>query len=259
MLQKKKYKVKKTNKDLDAPETTLKHREIILGKTFLKKLYTEWYSNFKNDLSGIPEGVILEIGSGGGFLKEVVPQVTTSDILPLSTCDMCMSADKIGFPNDSVSAIFMLNVLHHIPNVELFFLEAQRVLKSNGIIYMIEPANTWFSRMIYTTIHHEPFNPKAKDWHFATTGPLSGANGAIPWLVFKRDIKKFEHLFPLLKLILFKPHTPFRYLLSGGLSFFSLFPGFMFGPVTSFEKLFTPLFPKLGMFQTIKLVKSNAQ
>ncbi len=125
--------MKKTSKDLDDPETTLKHREIILGKAFLKKLYTEWYSNFKNDLSNIPEGVILEIGSGGGFLKEVVPQVTTSDILPLSTCDMCMSADKIEFPNDSVSAIFMLNVLHHIPDVELFFSEAQRVLKPNGI------------------------------------------------------------------------------------------------------------------------------
>jgi SAM-dependent methyltransferase len=249
--------VKKKNNNLDAPETTLQHRQIILKKPFLKKLYTEWYCGFKNEINNLPEGILLEIGSGGGFLKDVVPNITTSDILPLPTCDLCMSADAITFPDNSVSAIFMLNVLHHIPNTENFFSEAQRVLKPNGIIYMIEPANTWFSRIIYTTIHHEPFKPKEQNWHFATTGPLSGANGALPCIIFKRDVKKFNTKYPSLKLKLFSPHTPFRYLLSGGLSYFSFVPGFMFPFVSAFEKLFTPLFPNLGMFQTIKIVKEN--
>jgi len=248
---------KKRKNNIDAPETTLQHREIILGKPFLKKLYTEWYSGFKNEIPNLPEGILLEIGSGGGFLKEIIPEIITSDILPLPTCDLCMSADAIKFSDNSVSAIFMLNVLHHIPNTENFFSEAQRVLKPNGIIYMIEPANTWFSRLIYTTIHHEPFNPKAQEWYFASTGPLSGANGALPWIIFKRDFKIFKNKYSLLKLKLFSPHTPFRYLLSGGLRKCFFVPGFMFSFVSAFEKLFTPLFSILGMFQTIKIEKEN--
>ncbi len=248
---------KKQKNNIDAPETTLLHREIILGKPFLKKLYTEWYSEFRNEIPNLPKGILLEIGSGGGFLKEIIPDITTSDILPLPTCDLCMSADAIKFTDNSVSAIFMLNVLHHIPNTEDFFYEAQRVLKPNGIIYMIEPANTWFSRLIYTTIHHEPFKPHAPEWHFSSTGPLSGANGALPWIIFKRDLSLFNNKYPLLKLKSFSPHTPFRYLLSGGLSRFKFVPGIMFSFVTAFEKLFTPLFSNLGMFQTIKIEKQN--
>jgi hypothetical protein len=57
---------------------------------------------------------------------------------------------------------------------------------------MIEPWVSTLSRPIYTRLHHEPFNPDAKDWSFPDTGPLSGANGALPWIIFQRDRHHFE-------------------------------------------------------------------
>jgi hypothetical protein len=39
-------------------------------------------------------------------------------------------------------------------------------------------------------------NPDAADWSFPAVGPLSGANGALPWILFERDRARFEREFP---------------------------------------------------------------
>lgn len=240
------------NSHLDLPETTLQHREIILSKPFLKRIYVDWYNAFKSYCEkNAANGKIVEIGSGGGFLKEIYPEVITSDIMPLSVCDMQFSAEAMPFEDHSLKAIFMLNVLHHIPNNEQFFSEAQRTLTKGGFIYMIEPATTWFSKIIYKNFHHEPFDETVKEWKFASKGPLSDANGALPFIIFQRDYEKFKQLFPELELIAFQYHTPLKYLLSGGLSKPSLVPYFLYGFLTFTEKLLSFLFPKFALFQTI--------
>lgn len=240
--------------ELDLPETTIRHGEIIKAKPFLKKIYLDWYGSFKNRSVSLPDGVLLEIGSGGGFLKEVVPNVYTSDILPLPTCDGCFSAEQMPFENESVSAIFMLNVFHHIPDSEKFLNEANRVLKKGGILYMIEPAHTPVSKFIYQHFHHEPFNPKG-DWFVRGGGPLSDSNQALPWIVFKRDVEIFKRKFPHLQINYTKLHTPFRYVLSGGLSKKQLVPDFLYPAILGMEKLGSPLHPFWALFQTIEIEK----
>ena len=245
---------KQHDKTLDLPETTIKHGEIIASKPFLKKIYTDWYGFFKDRVATLPEGRILEIGSGGGFLKEVVPQVYTSDILPLPHCDGCFSAEDLPFEDNSLSAIFMLNVFHHIPSCENFLAEAQRTLKPGGIIFMIEPANTPVAKFIYQNFHHEPFDPNG-DWYVRGGGPLSDSNQAVPWIVFNRDYELFKQKFPGLALKKTTLHTPFRYVLSGGLSKRQLVPDFMYGTVTFAEKILSPLNPFWALFQTIEVEK----
>lgn len=249
--------LKETNPhNIDTPEATIRHREIILSKPFLKKIYAEWYNAFINEIPKLPEGKILEIGSGSGFLKEMYPNAITSDIQKLPFCDMVFSAEKIPFQHNELSAIFMINVLHHIPKCENFFSEAQRTLKPGGFIFMMEPANTFLSKIIYSKLHHEPFDAKA-GWEFPSSGPLSGANVALPWIVFKRDIDLFHQKFPKLKLSFIRHNTPFRYLFSGGLSYKSLLPGLSFRIVSFIEKIFFPLYPYLAMYNYIKVTKEQ--
>lgn len=246
----------KKAQDLDTPSTTLQHREIILRKKFLKKLYIDWYSSMLKETAGLPEGKIVEIGSGGGFLKELNPHVITSDILPFPHCDLTFSGENMPFAAEELSAILMIDVLHHIPDSRSFFREAQRVLKPGGKIIMIEPANTAFSRFIFQKFHHENFDPETESWSFPTSGPLSGANGALPWIIFSRDYEKFKAEFPSFSKEKIKHHTPFAYLVSGGLTFKSPFPGWLFRPFRWFEALFSPLNHHIAMFQTIVVVKS---
>ena len=244
--------MKEHHPHLDLPETSLKHRKIVFSKPFLKRIHEDWYLAFKNYAQASPlQGEIIEIGAGGGFLKDIYPEVITSDIMPLSVCDMQFSATAMPFENNTLKAIFMLNVLHHIPDNNAFFFLVNRVLKSGGFIYMIEPATTWFSKFIYKNFHHEPFDENVEEWKFASKGPLSDANGALPYIIFKRDKTTFYKLYPELEVIEFKYHTPFKYLLSGGLSKPAIVPYFIYGLVCFIEKIFSPLFPTLAMFQTI--------
>lgn len=159
------------------------------------------------------------------------------------------------FKNNSVSGIFMLNVFHHIKDTYLFLKEVTRCLKSEGRVVMIEPANTGWGRFIYTHFHHEPFDPKG-DWRLTKEGPLSSANGALPWIVFHRDRGKFVENFPQLTLKATFCHTPFLYLLSGGVSKKQLVPSGSYKFFKGCESLLRPLSPGLSMFMTVELEKT---
>ena len=246
--------LEKSPYSLDDPRTTLYHHDVILSKPFLKKLYVEWYSFFRDRISMQPGDKILEIGSGGGFLKQIIPGIITSDILPLENCDLNFSAEQLPFNDEELSGIVMLNVLHHIPKPEKFLAEAQRTLKKGGKLIMIEPANTFWSRIIYKNFHHEPFDPKG-GWEIDSSGPLSGANGAIPWIIFKRDMKEFEKKFSHLVVEKFRNHTPVSYLLSGGFSMKQLVPSWSFSFFRFAEKILSPFSGQLGMFVTIEISK----
>jgi len=241
-------------KDLDDPATTLLHAKIIRKKPFLRKLYIDFYRQFEKVAYDYPKQVLVELGSGGGFIKEVIPSVVTSDILELSNVDKIFSVFDMPFDQASVDAFFMFDVFHHITDPRAFFREALRCLKAGGRIVMIEPANTWWSRFVYQNFHHELFDMQAK-WEQQELGRLSHGNGALAWIIFSRDGKIFEEEFPSLKIVSIHNHTPLRYLLSGGLTLRQLVPSFTYPAVIVLEYLLSPLDNILGMFQTIELQK----
>jgi SAM-dependent methyltransferase len=241
-------------RNLDDPAVTLLHAGIIQKKLFLKKLYVDFYKQF---LKAVPEPqkkVLVELGSGGGFIKEVIPNVATSDILELPGVDNIFSVINMPFEATSIDAFFMVDVLHHIIDPKAFFREALRTLKPAGKIVMIEPANTLWARFIYKNFHHERFDTDAK-WEMEEAGPLSNGNGAIPWIIFSRDRDVFESEFPSLRVVAIRNHTPLRYLLSGGLTLRQLLPSFSYPIVKAVEYLLSPINDLLGMFQTIELQK----
>jgi SAM-dependent methyltransferase len=242
-------------KDLDDPTTTLLHAEIVQKKAFLKKLYIDFYTQFRNLIPEPENKVLVELGSGGGFIKEVIDNVITSDILELPNVDKVFSALEMPFEDTSVDAFFMFDVLHHITDPGAFFREAIRCLKSSGKIVMIEPANTFWARFIYINFHHELFDPKAQ-WGLQESGPVSHGNGAIPWIIFSRDRQIFEREFPQLRIVRMRNHTPLRYLLSGGLTLRQLVPSFAYPVIKAIEYILSPANNLLGMFQTIELEKT---
>ena len=249
-------------KDLDDPATTLLHAEIIQKKPFLRKLYVDFYKQLEKVVSNPQEKVLVELGSGAGFIKEVISNAITSDILELPNVDKVFSALEMPFEKASVDAFFMFDVLHHITDPRAFFREALRCLKIGGRIVMIEPANTLWSRLIYKNFHHEHFDTQAK-WKLDSrkagslqeAGPLSDGNGALPWIIFSRDRRIFENEFPSLRIVRMRNHTPLRYLLSGGLTLRQLVPSFTYPAVKAIEYALSPVNNLLGMFQTIELEK----
>jgi SAM-dependent methyltransferase len=213
---------------IDDPRTTERRRGIIHSNRFLWRIYDEWYRL----ISGlIPEGPgrVFELGSGAGFLERYIPGLITTEVLPVSGIEIALDARRLPFASGSLKGIAMVDVLHHIPDNRAFLAEAQRCLRPGGRILMIEPWVSAWSRPVYTYLHHEPFVPDAADWSFPSTGPLSGANGALPWIIFERDRSRFEREFPDLAIEAVRPFMPFRYLISGGVSMRQLMPEVTFG------------------------------
>jgi SAM-dependent methyltransferase len=243
--------------DLDDPRTTELRREIIQGKPFLRALYQEHYQEFIAARGRAPAGPCLELGSGAGFLKEIMPRIITSDVFVLPGLDLVLDAQKMPFADNSLACIFLLDVLHHIPRPLEFLKEAARCLQPGGRVLMIEPAHTAFSRAIYTHLHHEPFDPEA-GWELSQGGPLSGSNQALAWILFSRDREQVMAQVPGLEIAGLKLHTPFAYLLSGGVSLRSLLPGWAYGPLRGLERLLAPANRWLAMFMTVELEKADA-
>jgi SAM-dependent methyltransferase len=237
---------------IDDPRTTERRRGIIQSNRFLWQIYDEWYRLIS---TAIPpgEGQVLELGSGAGFLSRYIPGLITSEIFPCPGIRLVLDARRLPFSAASLKAIVMVDVLHHVPDTRSFLAEARRCVRSGGSIVMIEPWVSTWSRLIYTRLHHEPFLPNAKDWSFPETGPLSGANGALPWIVFQRDRHEFESGFPELTIRDVRPFLPFRYLVSGGVSMRQLMPAGTFRTWSRIESFLGAWPDRWSMFAFIHL------
>lgn len=242
---------------LDDPSRGQELSHIIRSKPALYRWYCEIYSHYAAVLSRCPQdGLAVELGAGGGFAKEVIPELITADVLPYSTVDLVFDACHMPFADQTVRFLCMLNVFHHIPDVALFLSECQRCLMPGGRILIVDQFPGWISHWILKYAHHEPFHPEATQWNFPSTGPLSGANGALAWIVFFRDRGVFSEKFPQLMIQSAQPHTPLRYWLSGGLKSWSLIPAPLWGFTTLMDRFLIGCSQRMGSFIDIEIVRS---
>jgi len=243
--------------DIDSPGTTALRRQIVLEKSFLHKIYCEWYETIVEGLPAEP-GSVLELGAGAGFLADFIPALITSDLFPCPNVRAVLDGAALPFAKGSLRAIVMTDVLHHLSQPRRFFREASRCVRPGGALVMIEPWVSAWSRWVYQQLHPEPFLPESPEWEFPSKGPLSGANGALPWILFARDRRQFELEFPEWRIQEIHPGMPFCYLLSGGISLRSFLPGWAFKPIRKLELGLEPWIGYWAMFATLRLVRLEA-
>ncbi len=234
--------------DLDDPATTELRRHIVRTKPGLRQIYEEWYALLA---AALPQGgPALELGSGGGFAAEVIPELITSDVFACPGVQRVIDARELPFAAGELRGIIMTNVFHHVPQPRRLLAEAARCLRPGGALAMIEPWMTPWSELVYTRLHHEPFE-KAAGWEFPAGGPLSSSNGALPWIVFHRDRAVLAAEYPQLRLESVRPLMPLRYLLAGGVSLRALVPGWTWGLWRGVERALSPCMNWLGLFACI--------
>jgi len=240
--------------DLDDPRTTHLRRRIIREKALLHRIYQAWYEAIASTVPAGPEAV-LELGSGGGFMSEHVPHLIPSERFATDGVGLVLDGTSLPLAGRSLRGIVMTNVFHHLPSPRQFLAEAARCVRPGGVVSMIEPWVSAWSRFVYGRLHHEPFDPRATSWEPDRGGPLSAANGAIPWILFARDRAQFEREFPLWRIDQIRPMMPLAYLLSGGVSLRALAPGLSYGAIDVIERACLRWNGQLAMFAHIVLTR----
>jgi SAM-dependent methyltransferase len=241
--------------DLDSAGATAVHARLIGEKPFLRQLYRHYYSQYDAVIDrAAPGGLILEIGAGGGFYRSIRNGVRTLDIRPGADVDVLGSALTLPFQDGCASAVLMLDVLHHLHDPAAFFRECERILKPGGRVCLIEPYSGLLSRHLIRPLHHEPWDENGT-WRLPERGPMTGANMALPTIIFFRDRERYDAEFPGLPVENLRLHTIILYLLSGGVSMRALVPSVLFTPFLSAERLLAPMNRWLASMMTVELVR----
>jgi SAM-dependent methyltransferase len=225
-----------------------------------KPALLDWYAHAYHAMARATElaaadGPVIEIGSGAGFAKQVVPDLVTSDVIEYPGVDVVFDGQAMPFRNDTVRAFVMLNTFHHLPDASRFLAEVERCLRAGGRLFMIEPHRGPISSLVLRYGHHEPFDPSAPEWSFASDGPLTGANSALAWIVFRRDVARMRKQNPHLRVEAYRPRWPLQYWLAGGLKWWSLIPRWSIPFARTLDRALLALSPDLGSFAEITVTR----
>lgn len=199
------------------------HRRIWARKPFLRAVYERWFALLRGRCGG---GPIVELGCGPGFFKQAFPEVVSTDVTPNPYADCLADARALPFAADTLGAIVMIDVFHHLPDPAAFLREAGRALRPGGRVVLIEPWISVAGRLLWTYLHHEDCDlavSPAAPWGGGAKDPMDG-NAALPWLYF-RPGGELERLSLDLTVVERQPFAGLPWLMSGGFQPVRLAPG----------------------------------
>lgn len=174
-------------------------------------------------------GQFVELGAGAMPLRNLFPQIRATDVIAAAHLDGVLDATNLDVSDESLDGIFLQNTFHHIPDPKAFFNEALRVLRVGGRIVIIDPYWNQFSSLLYPNLFKTEGFDKEGNWNDASGHAMIGANQALSYVVFERDLDLFVREFSNLGILHTQPlKQGFRYLLSGGLNFSRIAPKFVF-------------------------------
>lgn len=206
-------------------------------KPILRRVYASLYGNVVGHLPPRELGPRLELGSGMGAIKEFIPDCITSDIFSHPWLDRIENAYRINFPDDSIGALILFDVWHHLQYPGTAVAEFQRVLRTGGRLILIEPAASPLGRLVYGAFHHEPVGYRQPIEWMAPAGFSAEAHSYYAaqgncWRMFGRG--EVPPQMAGWKMVKLYRHAALTYVASGGFSHPQLYPDWAFKPV---EKL----------------------
>ena len=125
-------------------------------KPQLRAVYRGFHELIASRLDRSITGTIVELGSGMGSIKEVIPDCITTDLFPNPWLERQENAYRLSFVDASVSNLILFDVWHHLRYPGTALAEFRRVLAPAGHVIIFDPAMSWTARFAYVVFHHEP-------------------------------------------------------------------------------------------------------
>lgn len=139
-------------------------------KPVLRKIYRGFHSQIRRWLCDDIDGATVELGSGLGQIKDVIPTCITTDVVPNPWLDRTENAYELSFANQSVANLIVFDVWHHLRYPGTALLEMWRVLAPGGRVVIFEPCMSILGLLVYGIFHHEPLGLRQRITWLAPEG-----------------------------------------------------------------------------------------
>lgn len=210
-------------------------------------VYADFYRLIQQNLSGLPDSKVVELGSGLGNIHEIIPDCIRTDLFPYPWIDQIENAYQLSFENESVSDLVLTDVFHHLKYPGTALRELHRVLRKGGRVLMLEPCMSLLGGVVYGLFHVEPIAVTKKiewlapdDWSPVHIDYYAAQGNATRIFVNGKYESKLKDWTKVETIRL----SAFAYAASGGYSVAQLYPTWMLPILKGFEKVLD-LFPAL--------------
>jgi SAM-dependent methyltransferase len=242
--------------ETSVPDNPMDYRAVWERKPALREVYRDIYQRI---VDALVTGRILEIGGGSGNFKAFAPSAVSSDILYTPWLDLVCDAQRLPFADGAFANIVMVDVLHHVENPILFFLEARRILRPGGRVICCEPAITPLSGVFYRLFHQEPVDMSVDP---LATRAISAkdpydSNQAIPTLLAGKYREALHHRIPEIELARVDWFSFVAYPLSGGFKAWSALPEKAARPLLSLEWNLRRLLGRIAAFRLLAVYEKT--
>jgi SAM-dependent methyltransferase len=228
----------------------LENRAAWERKPALRRIYRSFYEEIAAALPKDINGLTVELGSGMGNIKEVLPSCITSDLFPNPWLDRVENAYALSFEKQSVANLILFDVWHHLQYPGAALREFRRVLAPGGVVVLFEPAMGLLGRGAYGCFHHEPLAlGSAIDWeipdNFDPTNQTYYAAQGNCWRLARQvmtlPVAQRPAALAGWEIERVKYFPAFSYLMSGGFRGPQIYPDFALPAIQVIEKILAPM------------------
>ena len=224
-----------------------KNHELWNRKPLLQSAYKDLYRLISKQLSNLPDPKIVELGSGLGNIRDVLPNCIRTDLFPYPWIDQIENGYQLTFADESISDLILSDVFHHLKYPGTALKELHRALRKGGRVIMLEPCMSLLGLLVYGAFHVEPIAVNQKIEWFAPNGwspahmDYYAAQGNATRIFVRKRFRSQLAAWKSIKTIRLSALT---YAASGGYSGPQLYPTGMYPVIKSFETILN-LFPFL--------------